>query len=282
MDAGVPIKKAVGGIAMGLVTDGSGKYVILTDIAGIEDEKGDMDFKVAGTRDGITALQMDIKVLGINRQILADALERAKQARLHILDAMDAVISEPRADLSPYAPRIHTMRIPVEKIGDLIGPKGKHINEIIDETGVEIDIEDDGLVSITSNDPEAMEKAKEWVHNLTREIKAGEKFDGKVTRIMDFGAFVELVPNVEGMVHISQFRDERIESINEVVKVGDIIPVIVTEIDSMGRINLSHKGALPGGTTTPGAGDRGGRPSGGPRNGGGGRSGPFRGPRPPR
>ncbi|MEX2054684.1 MAG: polyribonucleotide nucleotidyltransferase [Candidatus Andersenbacteria bacterium] len=283
MDAGVPIKKAVGGIAMGLVSDGT-TFRVLTDIAGIEDEKGDMDFKVAGTRDGITALQMDVKVLGLTREILSAALAQAKQARLHILDAMDAVISAPRADLSPYAPRIFTMRIPVEKIGDLIGPKGKHINEIIESTGVEIDIDDDGLVSITSNDGQAMEKAKEWVHNLTREIKAGERFEGRVTRIMDFGAFVELVPNVEGMVHISQFRDERVEDIHDVTKVGDIIPVLVIEIDSMGRINLSHKAALPGGNADVAGGmGRGGRPE---RRGGGGHrgSGPgsFRGPRPPR
>ncbi len=285
MDAGVPIKKAVSGIAMGLVMDEkTGAYTILTDIAGVEDDKGDMDFKVAGTRDGITALQMDVKLTGLTRQILSEALAQAKQARLEILDTMDAAIAEPRQDLSPYAPRIFTMRIPVEKIGDLIGPKGKHINEIIEQTGVEIDIDDDGLVSITSNDGQAMEKAKEWVHNLTREIKAGERFEGRVTRIMDFGAFVELVPNVEGMVHISQFRDERIDSINEIVKVGDVIPVIVVEIDSMGRLNLSHKAALPGGTTEPGG--NGGRPerSGGGRRDsrGGGRPNNFRGPRPPR
>lgn len=280
MDGGVPIKKPVAGIAMGLVSDGE-KFQVLTDIAGIEDEKGDMDFKVAGTRDGITAIQMDIKLTGLTREILEQALEQARKARVHILDAMAAVIAEPRTDLSPYAPRIETMRIPVEKIGDLIGPKGKHINEIIEQTGVEIDIEDDGLVSITSNDPKAMEKAKEWVHNLTREIKAGERFEGRVTRIMDFGAFVELVPGVEGMVHISQFRDERIESIHSVVKVGDVIPVLVTEIDQMGRINLSHKAALPGGNANPGQNERrGGRPGGDRR--GGGKPGPFKGPRPPR
>ena len=192
---------------------------------------------------------------------------------------MNAVIDKPRPELSPYAPRIEIMRIPVEKIGDLIGPKGKHINQIVDETGVEIDIEDDGLVSITAVDPLAMAKAKEWVHNLTREIKAGEKFEGRVTRIMDFGAFVEIVPGVEGMVHISQFRDERINKVDDVVKVGDMIAVIVTEIDSMGRINLSHKAALPGGNTNPGGGQ--GRPSrSGGRPEGSGR--PFRGPRPPR
>ena len=282
MDAGVPIKKPVAGIAMGLMTDGKGSFRTLTDIAGMEDEKGDMDFKVAGTADGITALQMDIKVTGLTRAILTEALEQARRARTHILGIMNEAISEPRADLSPYAPRIHTMRIPVEKIGDLIGPKGKHINEIIEQTGVEIDIEDDGLVSITTNDAQAMEKAKEWVHNMTREIQAGEKFEGRVTRIMDFGAFVEIVPNVEGMVHISQFRDERIDKIDSVVKVGDIIPVVVLEIDSMGRINLSHKAALPGGNSTPAGGA--GR-DGGPRGRKEGRKGtgsPFRGPRPPR
>lgn len=280
MDGGVPIKKPVAGIAMGLVSEEKDgqitNFKVLTDIAGIEDEKGDMDFKVAGTRDGITAIQMDIKVTGLNRPIFAAALEQAKAARLHILDQMAAVLSAPRADLSPYAPRIEIMRVPVEKIGDLIGPKGKHINEIIEQTGVEIDIEDDGLVSITSNDPAAMAKAKEWVLNMTREIKAGEKFDGRVTRIMDFGAFVELVPGMEGMVHISQFREERIDSIHDVVKVGDMIPVLVTEIDAMGRINLSHKAALPGGNADAPAGmERRPRKSFG-------KSGPFRGPRAPR
>src|SRR3990167_340663 len=182
MDAGVPIKKAVAGIAMGLMSDGSGVYKVLTDIAGMEDEKGDMDFKVAGTKDGITALQMDIKVTGLTRNILAEALEQAKVARLHILGKMEEVLAAPRPELSPYAPRIHTMRVSVEKIGALIGPKGKHINEIIAETGVDISIEDDGLVSITSNDPEAMEKAKQWVHNMTREIKVGERFEGRVVK----------------------------------------------------------------------------------------------------
>ncbi|PIT98081.1 MAG: polyribonucleotide nucleotidyltransferase [Candidatus Andersenbacteria bacterium CG10_big_fil_rev_8_21_14_0_10_54_11] len=251
MDAGVPITKPVAGIAMGLVSSNDEQgaidnFKVLTDIAGIEDEKGDMDFKVAGTQDGITALQMDIKVTGLNREILAAALAQAREARLHILKEMAAVLPSPRPDLSPYAPRIEVLHIPVEKIGDLIGPKGKHINEIIEQTGVEIDIEDDGMVSITSNDAEAMEKAKEWVHNMTREIKAGERFEGKVTRIMDFGAFVEILPGTEGMVHISQFREDRIDKISDVVKVGDIIPVVVVEIDHMGRINLSHKAAVSG------------------------------------
>ncbi|MEX1112671.1 MAG: polyribonucleotide nucleotidyltransferase [Candidatus Andersenbacteria bacterium] len=276
MDGGVPIKKAVAGVAMGLMTDGEGNHRILTDIAGMEDEKGDMDFKVAGTVDGITALQMDIKISGLTREILAEALAQAKRGRTHIMEAMNQELSEPRADLSPYAPRIHTMRVPVEKIGDLIGPRGKHINEIIEETGVEIDIEDDGLVSITTNDPQALQKAIDWVKNLTREIKAGERFDGKVTRIMDFGAFVELVPNVEGMVHISQFRDEHVDNIHDVAKVGDIIPVVVAEIDAMGRINLSHKAALPGAKPVSG-----GRPERTSRPRGEKKPGTFRGPRPP-
>lgn len=287
MDGGVPIKKPVAGIAMGLVTDGQGNFKVLTDIAGIEDEKGDMDFKVAGTKDGITAIQMDIKVTGISREIFTQALEQAKQARLFILDAMAATIAEPRQEMSPYAPRIITVQVPVEKIGDLIGPKGKHINEIIEQTGVEIDISDEGLVSITSNDGQAMEKAMEWVKNMTREIKPGERFEGRVTRIMDFGAFVELVPGTEGMVHISQFRDERVDKIGDVVKVGDIIPVVVIEIDDMGRINLSHKAALPGGNSDPGqnGGRREQRRNGGSGPRGGhrpGRPGPFSGPRPPR
>lgn len=248
MDGGVPIKRPVAGIAMGLVTDDKGNYRILTDIAGIEDERGDMDLKIAGTEQGVTAVQMDIKLGGVTLPMLKDGFLQAKEARLHILAAMAAVIAQPRPDLSPYAPRIEVMRVPVEKIGDLIGPKGKHIQAIIEETGVDIDIEDDGLVSITSTDAAAMQKAKDWVKNMTRELKPGERFDGKVTRLMDFGAFVELMPGIEGMVHISQFRNERVENIRDVVNVGDVIPVVVTEIDSMGRINLSHKGALPGGT----------------------------------
>lgn len=278
MDAGVPIKKAVAGIAMGLVTDNDengqiNNFKVMTDIAGIEDEKGDMDFKVAGTREGITAIQMDVKVTGLTREILSAALEQAKTARTYLIDEMAKVIAEPRPELSQYAPRIETMRVDVEKIGDLIGPKGKHINEIIEQTGAEIDIEDDGLVSITTNDGEAMAKAKQWVHDMTREIGVGEKFEeGKVTRIMNFGAFVELTPGVEGMVHISEFSDQRIDKVEDVVKVGDIIPVVVIEIDAMGRINLSHKAALPGGTTNKHNNDRpshgGGRPSHGGSNGG--------------
>ena len=287
MDGGVPIKAPVAGIAMGLVTDqdASGQitnYKVLTDIAGIEDEKGDMDFKIAGTKDGITAIQMDVKVSGLTRSILSAALLQAKQARLGILEAMAEVIAKPRPELSPYAPRVETIRIPVEKIGDLIGPKGKYINEIIEQTGVEIDIEDDGLVSITSTNGEAMAKAKEWVHRMTREILPGERFEGKVTRLMNFGAFVELMPGVEGMVHISEFRDERVNKIEDVTKVGDIISVVVIEKDRMGRINLSHKAAVQGIDPTkdrPANHDRGnGRPPRQPKR----PFNPFSGPKPPR
>ncbi len=284
MDAGVPIKKPVAGIAMGMFSNDKGEYRILTDIAGVEDEQGDMDFKVAGTADGITALQMDIKMNGVKVDTLKEGFIQAKKARLEILDAMNAVLPEARKEMSPYAPRIETIRIPVEKIGDVIGPKGKHINAIIEETGVEIDIADDGLVSITSNDAEAMKKAVAWVKNMTREIQVGERFDGQVTRLMDFGAFVELIPGtgVEGLVHISQFRRERVEDIHDVVKMGDVIAVTVTEIDSMGRINLSHLAAVdPTYTYSPPA--RGGARGGGRERGGrGGSNGPFRGPRPPR
>ena len=277
MDAGVPIKKPVAGIAMGLFTNEKGEYRIMTDIAGVEDEQGDMDFKVAGTADGITALQMDIKMTGLTRQVLSAALAQAKKARLEILDAMNAVLPAPRSEMSPYAPRIETIKVDTEKIGDLIGPKGKHINAIIDETGVEIDISDDGIVSITSNDVQAMAKAKDWVNNMTREIQPGERFEGKVTRLMDFGAFVELIPGtgVEGMVHISQFREERVEDIHDVAKVGDIIPVVVIEIDSMGRINLSHIAAVNP-AYKPGSQSRPPRRSNNTKN-----TGAFRGPRPP-
>lgn len=285
MDAGVPIKKPVAGIAMGMFSNNKGEYKIMTDIAGVEDEQGNMDFKVAGTADGITALQMDIKMSGVKLEVLREGFAQAKKARLEILDAMNAVLPEPRKEMSPYAPRIETIRIPVEKIGDVIGPKGKHINAIIEETGVEIDIADDGLVSITSNDAEAMKKAVAWVKNMTREIQVGERFDGQVTRLMDFGAFVELIPGtgVEGLVHISQFRRERVENIHDVVKSGDVIAVVVTEIDSMGRINLSHLAAIDP-TYTPEPNQRSSRPahrSSGPGRGGA-KAGPFRGPRPPR
>lgn len=241
MDAGVPLKRPVAGIAMGLMSNGSGVYKVLTDIAGMEDEKGDMDFKVAGTSEGVTALQMDIKVTGLTRQILHDALEQAKKARLHILGAMNEVIATPRPELSKYAPRIQMLKIAVDKIGDLIGPKGKNINEIIAQTGAAISVEDDGRVSIVTNDGVSMEKAKQMVIDLTREIKVGDRFNGKVVRIMDFGAFVQILPNVDGLVHISQLSHDRVEKVQDVVQIGQTLEVVVTEIDSLGRINLSHK-----------------------------------------
>lgn len=244
MDAGVPIKKPVAGIAMGVITGKDGSYKVLSDIQGLEDHYGDMDFKVAGTKDGITAMQMDVKIDGLTPSMLQNALVQAKEGRMHIMDKMLAVISEPRAEMSPYAPRIITLHINPEKIRDVIGPGGKMINQIIDETGVSIDIEDDGSVFITSADETSAQKAVEWVMNITREVKAGELFQGRVTRIMNFGAFAEVLPNQEGLVHISELADERVEKVEDIVQVGDIIPVIVKEIDAQGRINLSHKQAL--------------------------------------
>jgi len=250
MDAGVPIKAPVSGVAMGLVAEDEkditkgGKYEILTDIAGLEDYKGDMDFKVTGTRKGITAIQMDVKTSGLTPKIISETLEKAKKARLKILDIMESVIPEPRKELSPYAPRIYTIEINPERIRDVIGPAGKMINKIIAETGVEIDIEDTGLVMVCSVDKDSADKAVRWIKDLTREVAVGEKFEGKVTRITNFGAFVEILPGQEGLVHISQFSDRRIRKVEDVVKVGDMIPVIVVEIDEMGRINLSHKAAL--------------------------------------
>jgi polyribonucleotide nucleotidyltransferase len=243
MDAGVPIKKPVAGIAMGVITGKNGSYKVLSDIQGLEDHYGDMDFKVAGTRDGITAMQMDVKIDGLTPKMLAIAIAQAKEARMFIMGKMLEVLPAPRETMSPYAPRIITLHINPEKIRDVIGPGGKMINQIIDETGVSIDIEDDGSVFITSTDETSAKKAVDWVNNITREVKAGELFQGRVTRLMNFGAFVEVLPNQEGLVHISEFSDERVEHVEDIVKVGDIIPVIVKEIDSQGRINLSHKAA---------------------------------------
>lgn len=246
MDAGVPIPSTIAGIAMGLVTDDKNlgrKSVVLTDIAGMEDEGCDMDFKVAGTKNGITAIQVDIKTHGLPMDAVEQALNGALTARLSIMETMEATIKEARQEMSPFAPRLLTMRINPAKIGDLIGPKGKFINQIIDETGVEIDVEDDGLVTITAKDPVSMEKARKWVDNLTREVMAGEQFQGRVTRLMKFGAFVEVLPGKEGLVHISELSEERVNYVEDVVKVGDIISVVVLEIDDQGRINLSHKRA---------------------------------------
>jgi polyribonucleotide nucleotidyltransferase len=243
MSAGVPIKAPVAGIAMGLVKEGD-RVVVLTDIQGMEDHLGDMDFKVAGTRKGVTALQMDIKIEGINKEILERALDQARKARLFILDHMAKVISEPRKELSPYAPKILTLRIHPDKIRDVIGPSGRVINKIIEETGVKIDIEQDGRIYIASPDPKQNERAKQIIEDLVREVVVGETYLGKVKRVEKYGAFVELFPGKEGLVHISQLDINRVGKVSDVVKVGDSIMVKVTEIDDQGRINLSRKALL--------------------------------------
>ncbi len=243
MDAGVPIKSPVAGIAMGLVTR-QGKFAVLTDIQGVEDNLGDMDFKVAGTRDGITALQMDIKVKGITHEILTQALEQAREARLFVLDKMLAVLPKPRSEMSPYAPRITTIMINPDKIRDIIGPGGKMIRKITEETGAQIDVEDDGRVFIAAVDQEGGKKAIDWIKGLTDEVKVGEIYRGKVVRIMPFGLFVEVLPNQDGLVHVSKLTDHRVERPEEVANVGDEIMVKATEIDSQGRLNLSRQAAI--------------------------------------
>src|ERR671932_676765 len=247
LDAGVPLSASVGGVAMGLVTqDGSakGKYAVLTDIQGIEDALGDMDFKVTGTRTGVTAIQMDIKVAGLTEEILRNALAQAHEARLFILDKMEAVISEPRQEVSPYAPRITTIKINPDKIRDIIGPGGKMIRKITEETKTTIDIQDDGTVNIGSNNAENTQKAVDWIRSLTREVEAGEIYTGKVTRVLPFGAFVEILPGKEGLVHISELANYRVPTVEDVVNIGDELEVLVTEIDRQGRINLSRRALL--------------------------------------
>lgn len=243
MDAGVPIKAPVAGIAMGLVSDGE-NYTILTDIQGLEDHLGDMDFKVAGTKDGITALQMDIKIQGITEQILTEALEQAKKARMEILAELTSTISEPRKELSPYAPKIEMIQIDPAKIKDVIGKGGETINNIIEQTGVKIDIDQDGNVSIASSDAEMIAKAIEIIEEITKEVEVGQVYLGKVDRIEKFGAFVNLIKGKDGLVHISQLANERVNKVEDVVKLGDEILVKVTEIDDKGRINLSRKALL--------------------------------------
>jgi polyribonucleotide nucleotidyltransferase len=247
LDAGVPLKASVAGVAMGLVTeDGSarGKYAILTDIQGIEDALGDMDFKVTGTREGVTAIQMDIKVAGLTEEILRNALGQARDGRLFILDKMDAVIAQPRAEVSRFAPRITTIKINPDKIRDIIGPGGKMIRKITEETKTSIDIQDDGTVNIGSNSAENTQKAIDWIRSLTREVEAGEIYTGKVTRILPFGAFVEILPGKEGLVHISELANYRVPTVEDVVNIGDEIQVLVTEIDRQGRVNLSRRALL--------------------------------------
>jgi polyribonucleotide nucleotidyltransferase len=243
MDAGVPISAPVAGIAMGLVTR-EGRYAILTDIQGVEDALGDMDFKVAGTAHGITALQMDIKIKGLSRQMMAEALEQARVARLFVLQKMLEVIPEPRKEMSPYSPRITTIQINPDKIRDLIGPGGKVIRKIVEETGVQIDVEDDGKVFVASANQEGARRAIDWIKSLTDEVEVGRIYRGKVVRIMPFGAFVEVLPNQDGLVHISRLTDHRVDRVEEVVNLGDEIMVKAVEIDSQGRLNLSRQEAL--------------------------------------
>ena len=251
MDAGVPMKAVVAGCAMGLIKDEeTGEITILTDIQGLEDFFGDMDFKVAGTTKGITAIQMDIKIKGIDRQILERALAQALEGRLHIMGEMNKVISQPKPELSKFAPKIIQFNIDPEKIREVIGSGGKTINRIIAETGVKIDIEDDGRVFISTPDDEAAKKAKNIIMGIAKEVQVGEIYNGKVTRLMQFGAFVELVPGKEGLVHISKLDKNRVEKVEDVVNVGDMLMVKVIEIDKQNRINLSHKAIRPGDVPT--------------------------------
>ncbi len=246
MDAGVPIKAPVAGIAMGLISERD-KYTILTDILGLEDHLGDMDFKVTGTRDGITAFQMDVKISGVTREILAQALEQARKGRLHILEKMAQAISTPRETLAPHAPRIYTIQIKQDKIRDVIGTGGKVIRGIIEQTGVKIEIEDSGLVNIAATDESSARKAIEIIKGIVEEPEVGKIYLGKVKRIVDFGAFVEILPGTEGLLHISQISHRRIAKVTDVLKEGDEVLVKVTEIDPQGRIKLSRKEAMKNG-----------------------------------
>ncbi|PIR58413.1 MAG: polyribonucleotide nucleotidyltransferase [Parcubacteria group bacterium CG_4_10_14_0_2_um_filter_7_35_8] len=245
MDAGVPIKSQAAGIAIGLVMDEeTEKFCVLTDIQGPEDHHGDMDFKVAGTRKGITVIQMDVKISGITQEILKIALEKARKARLQILDITEKAISKPREKLSPYAPRILTIQINPNKIREVVGPGGKIINEIVSETGATIDIEQTGLIFITAETEDSAQKALKWIENITHETRVGETFQAKVTRLFDFGAMAEYLPNQEGLIHISELADYRVKKVEDIVKIGDIVPVKVIGIDQQGRTNLSLKEML--------------------------------------
>jgi len=262
MDAGVPITRAVAGVAMGLATDDKGNHAILTDIEGIEDACGDMDFKIAGTSEGITALQMDTKLKGVGFDVLEQALAQARRARLVILDTMQSTIAASRTEISRYAPRIYRIQVNPDKIGTVIGPGGKTIRGITEETKATIDIDNDGTVLIGSPDEQSARRAIEIIENLTRDVEVGEVYTGKVTRLMDFGAFVEVLPGKEGLVHISELADYRVASVGDVVKVGDEIMVKVVEIDRMGRINLSRRAVLGDSSKTSGAGGKDGAASG--------------------
>jgi polyribonucleotide nucleotidyltransferase len=242
MDAGVPLKAPVAGVAMGLVKEGD-QYAILTDIAGAEDHYGDMDFKVAGTKDGITALQMDIKVGGITAQIMREALAQAQRGRLFILEKMDEIITEGRVKVSSYAPRIYTLQIPVDKIRDVIGPGGKMIRSIIEQTGVKIDVEDSGKVNVASNDEVSANKALQIIRDLTASAEVGKTYLGKVSRLADFGAFVEILPGLDGLLHISEVAEHRIKDVRDELKEGDQVLVKVLAVEG-NRIKLSRKAIL--------------------------------------
>ena len=247
MDAGVPIKKPVSGIAMGLIEgineDGTSRYAILSDIQGMEDFLGDMDFKVTGTPDGVTALQMDIKVHGLSREILEQALNQAKEGRAHILENMLEELPEPRKELSPHAPRVIFMRVDPDKVRLVIGPGGKTVNRIVEETGVKIDISDDdvGKICIYSEDMAGAEAAKREIELITKDVEVGEVYTGTVKRIMNFGAFIEILPGKEGLLHISKMANHRVEKVEDVMNIGDKVEVKVTEIDNQNRINLVRK-----------------------------------------
>jgi len=245
MDAGVPIRKPVAGIAMGLImAEDNQEYAVLTDIQGIEDFQGDMDFKVAGTTEGITALQMDVKIKSIGFDIMEQALNQALKGRLFILNEMQKAIAQPRDSLSPYAPRMLRLSVPVDKIGSIIGPGGRTIRAIIQETNTTIDVENDGTVTIGSSNQEAAQRAFSAINGLIKDLEVGEIYTGKVTRIMDFGAFVEVLPGKEGLVHISQLANYHVDKVEDEVQTGDEVTVMVTEIDRLGRVNLSRRAAL--------------------------------------
>jgi polyribonucleotide nucleotidyltransferase len=247
LDTGVPIKAPVAGIAMGLVSDGE-RNAILTDIQGVEDQLGDMDFKVAGTRDGITALQMDIKIKGVTSELMSEALAQAREARMAILDKIEEVVPSPRAEMKEHAPRMTVIKIDQEKIGAVIGPGGKVIRGIQEETGARIDIEDDGTIYIASSDGPGADAAREMVERLIEEAVVGRIYTGKVVRTTDFGAFVEILPNTDGLVHISQLAPEHVAKVEDVARVGEEITVMVTAIDPMGKVRLSRTAVLEGWT----------------------------------
>jgi polyribonucleotide nucleotidyltransferase len=246
MDAGVPIRAAVSGVAMGLVKEAD-RLAILTDISGLEDHVGDMDFKIAGTRLGATAMQVDVKLAeGLDAALIAKIVAQSHPARMAVLDFMAKAIDRPRPQLSSYAPRITTLKINPEKIRDVIGPGGRTIRKIIEETGATIDIEDDGSVSVSSNDAQKSQRALEIIRTLTEDVEVGKVYQAKVKRIMNFGAFCEILPGKEGLVHISELAEKYVNKVEDVVKIGDEFPVKVIEIDEQGRINLSRKRALKG------------------------------------